>query len=97
MGAPHYKTVLASMNEYLPDAQASRDFYFQGKAQAMIMPSIATPGLAYFDRTHLFQPSVARANYGVKSIFDSDALSGRTVGQRSIDERIYGEVGRVYQ
>lgn len=64
--APHYRTVLAGMSEYLPDAQAGRDLYFLGRSQATIMNPVANIGGGYLDRAHLLQPSSSRTSYGAR-------------------------------
>ncbi len=62
--APHYRTVLAGMSEYLPDAQAGRDFYFLGRSQATTLNPVVNIGAGYVDRAHLLQPSSSRTGYG---------------------------------
>ncbi len=62
--APHYRTVLAGMAEYLPDAQAGRDLYFLGRSQATVLNPVANIGAGYFDRAHLLPPSSSRTSYG---------------------------------
>ncbi len=57
------QALLAQGSEYFPDAQAGRDLYFLGKAQATILPSISSPAIGYQSRMHLL-PSTDRVGYG---------------------------------
>ncbi len=68
MAAPHYKTVLAQMQEYLPDAQCSRDLYFWRKEQATITPTLFSPAALYFDRINLFPSVDGKASYNPSSL-----------------------------
>ena len=78
MAAPHYKTLLAQMQEVLPDAQFSRDLYFHQKAQAALLPAVLSPGMTYLERVHLFAPPPGRVNYTSPTSLSLDQRLGES-------------------
>src|SRR3989338_7406443 len=95
MGAPHYSSLLARMNEYPPDAQAGRDLYFLGRSQATVMNPVANIGAGYLDRAHLLPPSSSRTGYGSQlSGGIADRVRYMGIGKRgAAGEILYGNDG----
>lgn len=78
MAAPHYKTLLAQMQETLPDALFSRDLYFHQKEQAAVLPIVLSPGMTYLERAHLFPSPLGQINYGSPASLSLDQRPGES-------------------